>query len=502
MKIFKKTFAILLTIMIILSAFAITSVSAAELLDTSADTAITLNCSKPGYTFTVYQVATIESTSNPYETAYKSKIPSVANSILRGNSASVLAALDNVFDKSLPTTAKEVGTFTTSAAVTSKTITLEQGVFYIRATNFPAGVKRVTNSVVALPYFDGNNWIYSVDDIELATKVVDEVPETHKTITNSTKGNENYTDVSLGDTVEFSLRSTTAGSTSMKLNSYSVYDDMSAGLTLNKNSFNVALLKKDGTKITDLESSEYTVNVTNEKEGKNTTFNVALTKDYLQGNEFYGNDVYYTDVTYTATLNKYAVVGVQGNPNEEVKLEYSNKNDVMSEVEGNTVYVYTYAVATNKTDTSGTALAGAKFKLFTTFTNAETLTNDIAIGVSDKNGKVLYYNSKGEELRLQSGTYYIVETEAPQGYNLYGKVIEITIQAEYGDTFVNGTYVTNCPADGYAVVDVKDSKVVVPQTGGLGTSIFYFIGAALFVGGISVFAYSRRKKSAGKTISE
>lgn len=494
MKIFKKAFATIISIMIILSAFAVTGVSAAELLDTSAETSITLHCNKSGYTFTVYKVGTIENTStSPYETAYKSNIPSISNGILSGKAADILAALDEI--QTLPSSANAVGEFTSTATQTSKTIKLEQGIFYIKATNYPAGVKSVTNSVVALPYFDGNNWVYSVDDIELAAKVVDEVPETHKTITNSTKNNENFTDVSLGDTVAFSLKSTTAGSTSMKLNSYTVYDDMSAGLSLNKNSFNVSLLKRDGTKITDLESSEYTVNVTNEKEGKNTTFNVALTKEYLQGNEFYGTDVYYTDVTYTATLNKYAVVGTPGNPNKEVKLEYSNKNDVTSSVDGNTVYVYTYAVATNKTDTAGTPLEGAKFGLYTT---AEA-NNQIGTGVSGKDGKVLYYNAKGEELRLQSGTYYLVETKAPKGYNLYGKVIEITIEAEYGDTFVNGTYVTNCPADGYAVVDVKDSKVVVPQTGGFGTSIFYFIGAALFVGGVAVF--SRRKK-VSKSISE
>lgn len=498
MKNFKKTISVIMAVMILLMTMTVCGVSAAEMLDTSAETSVTLKCTKPGYTFTVYQVGTLDSTStSPYETSYKSSIPSISNGILSGNTSDILSALDKI--ETMPSTAKAVGTFTSSAALTSKTLELEQGIFYIRATNFPAGVKSVTNSVVALPYFDGDEWVYSVDNVELATKVVDEVPETHKTITNSTKNSENYTDVSLGDTVAFSLKSTTAGSSSMRLNSYTVYDDMSAGLTLNKNSFNVALLKQDGTKITDLESSEYTVNITNEKEGKNTTFNVALTKSYLQGTEFYGKDVYYTDVTYTATLNKYAVVGVKGNPNEEVKLEYSNKNDVKSEVEGNTVYVYTYAAATNKTDTTGTALQDAKFNLYKTNSEAETQKNELGIGVSDENGKVLYYNANGEELRLQSGTYYIVETEAPAGYNLYGKVIEITIEAEYGDTLVNGTYVTNCPADGYAVVDVKDSKVVVPQTGGIGTSFFYVIGAVLFIGGIAVF--SRRKKLS-KAISE
>ena len=37
-----------------------------------------------------------------------------------------------------------------------------QGLYYIKATNFPAGVKSVTNSVVSLPYYN-NGWVYSIN---------------------------------------------------------------------------------------------------------------------------------------------------------------------------------------------------------------------------------------------------------------------------------------------------------------------------------------------------
>jgi LPXTG-motif cell wall-anchored protein len=490
----KRLFSVVIAIILILVT-AIPCFSAAELLDSTKKVGITMNCSKPDYEFTVYKVATLDSTTtSPYQTSYNSLIADISDEIISGKTADVLAALDEI--ETMPSTAKVVGKFTTSATSTSKTINdLAQGIYYVRATNYPAGVKSVTNSVVALPYYDGSDWVYAIDDIELAEKVVDDVPTTEKTITNSTKNNVNYTDVSLGDTVNFSIKSTTAGSSSMRLNSYTIYDDMSAGLTLDKNSFNVALLKKDGTKITDLKSSDYKVNITKEKDGENTTFNVALTKTYLQGTQFYGSDVYYTDITYSAVLNKYAVVGTAGNPNEEVKLQYSNKNDVTSAVEGNTVYVYTYALKTNKFDTSGTALEGAKFNLYDNKANADEVKNEIATGVSDKNGLTLYYNNKGEEMRLQSGTYYIVETEAPEGYNLYGKVIEITINAEYGETFVNDTYVTNCPENGYASVDVKDTKLVTPQTGGYGTAMFYIIGAVTFAAGVFFFFYRKKIKN-------
>ena len=485
----KKFLSVLIALFVILSSTY--AVSAAELLDTTRTVSLNFNCTKPGYTFNVYKVATLDSTNtSPYETKYNSLIPSVSDKILSGKTADILAALDAI--ETMPTSAPTVDTFTTSATSTTKTVSnLAQGIYYVRAVNYPAGVKSVTNSVAALPYYN-DGWVYSIPAINLAEKVVDDVPETHKSITNSTKDNENYTDVSLGDTVDFEIRSTTAGSKSMKLGSYTVYDDMSAGLTLNKDSFNVALLRQDGTKITDLDNSEYSVTVTSEGESQNTEFNVALTHAYLQTDEFYAADVYYTSVTYSAILNKYAIVGTAGNPNTEQKLVYSNKNGVTDEVEANTVYVYTYAVKTNKFDQNGKTLEGAKFAIYATKENAEAQKNELATGTSDGDGKVLYYNSKGEEMRFQSGTYYIVELEAPSGFNLYGKVIEITIDAEYGDTFVNDTYVTNCPKDGYASVDVKDTALIVPQTGGYGTVIFYIIGAVTFVAG--VFFFISRKK--------
>ncbi len=51
----------------------------------------------------------------------------------------------------------------------------------------------------------------------------------------------------------------------------------------------------------------------------------------------------------------------------------------------------------------------------------------------------------------------------------------MTIDVTYGATFVDGSYITNCPTDGTASVDVKDTKVVVPQTGGVGTVMFYIL---------------------------
>lgn len=489
--------AMVLAVMMVFTAIPFASAATnANALDETKKVSFTLNCSKPGYTFTVYKVAELKTTENPYKTGYDSLIPSISDEILSGKTSSVLSALDGL--SSIPSTASTVGTFTTSATSVTKTFSgLAQGMYYIKATNYPAGVKSVTNSVIALPYYN-NGWVYTYKAIDLATKVNDGDVVTGKTITNSTKDNTNYTDVSLGDTVNFEIKSSTAGSSTMKLKSYSVYDEMSAGLTLDKDSVKVALLNAQGGKIADLTTSDYTLNVTSEVDGKATTFNVAITNAYLQKNDFYASNAAYTSVTYSAKLNKYAVVGKAGNPNTETKLVYSNKNGVKSEVNGNTVYVYTFAVTVNKTDTSGNPLEGAGFDLFVSEEDGNALTNEIGTGVSDKTGKVTFYNSNKEEIKLASGKYYIVETKAPTGYNIYGKVIPVTIDVTYGATFVDGSYITNCPTNGTASVDVKDTKVVVPQTGGAGTVMFYILGTALFVGGLATLLIRRKVRATNK----
>lgn len=522
----KKKISKVLSLFLIATLLVISSipfVSAVELLDESKIVSISLSCGKTGYTFEVFKVATLDSTStSPYETSYNALVTDIDAALAEGDTATILSILDG----STLTGAESQGTWSTSATSTTKTFSnLAQGVYYIKAINYPAGVKSVTNSVVALPYYD-NGWVYEIPTINLANKVVDGDVSTVKTITNSTQNNVNYTDVSLGDTVDFEIKSTTAGSSEMKLGSYIVYDDMSAGLTLDKDSFNVSLLTADGTKITDLDPSEYVVIYDGEiKEGEmedndviiddnddpfgysllsegeeitNTVFKVSLTNEYLQTEEFYGSDVYYVSITYSAILNSNAVIGTAGNPNTEVKLKYSNKNGVTSEVEGNTVYVYTYGVKVNKTNPDNAPLAGAEFALYKAEADAKAETNVLATGTSDSNGIVKFYNTKGEEIKLQSGTYHMVETKAPDGYSLFGRVIEVNIDVTYGTTLVNGTYVTNSPVDGYAVVDVVNATVTAPETGGMGTMLFTVSGILLLAGSAVLFMIAKKKRTTSK----
>lgn len=491
----KKTRNIIAMLMIVaLSIVSIPfSASATSSLKNDDNVKISVSCDKKGYTFEIYQVATLDSTtSNPYETKYKSNVPEIADTIKDGNTKDALSQLDSI--DTLPSSAKSYGTFDTDKATEKTFSDLKQGIYYIRATEYPADVTKVENSILALPYYTSDKgWVYSYDTIELAKKVVETPPTTHKEITNSTKNNVNYTDVSFSDKVDFRLYNTVTGSKQIKLTTYTVYDEMSKGLGLDSKSFSVYLADKDMNKIADIQKGDYTLNITKAKAGEQTDFNVALSKDYLAKNDFYENNVAYLIVDYSANLNKYAIIGKEGNPNTDAKLEYGNRSKTAF-VKGNTVYVYTYVIGVTKYDEKGNKLANAEFALYKTKENATAQANEIATGTSDSDGKVVFIaNKSNNEIRLQSGKYYVVETKAPEGYNLYGKVIEINAEATYNDTIVNGTYVNQCPDNGIATVDVTDSKVTLPQTGGH-VIYFTFAGIALIaLGGISLALLKKKR---------
>jgi hypothetical protein len=97
--------------------------------------------------------------------------------------------------------------------------------------------------------------------------------------------------------------------------------------------------------------------------------------------------------------------------------------------------------------------------LYKTEADASNKEHAIAVGTSDTNGKVVFLNGSNEEMKVQSGNYFIAELEAPEGYNVYGKVIPISVEVSYLDAFTNDTWVENAPKDGFASVTVTDTKL-------------------------------------------
>ena len=273
----KRMFTMIFAIIMVI-AVSIPCVSAATSeLVTTKKVSFTAECSKPGYEFSVYKIADLKTTSNPYSVKYDVKISSgeVRAAISDGNfSEANRAKILNALDKDTALAAASiVGTYKVDTDGASKTFSnMAQGIYYVRATNFPSGVKKVANSAFALPYYTAENgWVYNLDTINLAAKVEEDNPDIEKEITNSTQNNVNFTDVSIGDTVEFKIESSVVGAVNdvdvldFKLNSYVVTDVMSKGLTLNQKSFAVSLEDENDKNLAEIAASDYTVNVADGK---------------------------------------------------------------------------------------------------------------------------------------------------------------------------------------------------------------------------------------------
>ena len=490
---FKKFFSLALVAMIICMLAVPTAFAAGNV-------SFTLNCSKLDYTFTVYKVADYtQSDTNPYGSSYTSLVSDVSNAILAGDmtnstaTSTLLAALD----ASNLTGATTVGTYNSTTDGATKTFSnQDKGIYYVKATNYPAGVKSVTNSMFALPYYDANtnDWVNTIPAINLAEKVSEDTVSLEKTITNSTQNNVNYTDGSIGDTVNFKLKADTAGSNEMSLNSYVITDTMSAGLTFNSASIAVKLESNDGTVIKTLSSTEYTVNATGGN-GSETIITVSLTPAtaLATGSDFY--DAAFVTVTYNATINKYAVTGKPGNPNTATNVTYQNKNNVSSSSQGNTVYVYTYTINIDKKDQSGNNLQGAKFSLYDS-----TGTTLLGTGTSNASGLVTFALN-GNDVKLAPGSYVVRETEAPNGYIRYTEDITITIDPTYTSTLTNGSYVSSTATDGIYSKEVKNPKAILPATGGNGDVMIYTFSILALVaaaGAFAIYKIQRRKSRASK----
>ena len=261
-------------------------------------------------------------------------------------------------------------------------------------------------------------------------------------------------------------------------------------------------------------------------------------------------------VSYQAKLNKDAVIGLPGNPNK-VKLEFSNNPNKGGEGDkGETpedkVIVFTYELDSTKYHDSvsdSNKLAGASFilknkddkvLLASSFTGDDLTAatwGTIAAPTTDadKADPVAYYVGLGAKVftttadgkitkieGLTDEKYTLVEIKAPGGYNLAGDtevtVTATTVNGQAWDSFAakdalitfeysvktgsaDATITTQDgtaekPIDGIAKANIIDrSGNTLPSTGGIGTTIFYVLGAILVVGA-GVVLVTRRRMSA------
>ena len=263
-------------------------------------------------------------------------------------------------------------------------------------------------------------------------------------------------DASIGDTVNFKATITVgAGYTDYKLR-----DKMSAGLTFNANS---VVVKVNNTVV---DSSNYTVRT----DVSGYTFVIEFKNEYIVA--LPKNTV--ITVTYSAILNENAIVEGEGNPNV-LDLAYGDTNTP----EKKTI-TYSYAFDVIKIDgKEQTQLTGAEFRLYDAKTGGNEIkvvlvdatSNTYRVARANENG-VTIKAGKATILGLDAGTYYLEEVVAPTGYNKLTSRVEIIISKINNDkTFRR--FITN-------VENYTGSQL--PETGGIGTTLFLTLGSILVIG--------------------
>ena len=268
-----------------------------------------------------------------------------------------------------------------------------------------------------------------------------------------------------------------------------VSDLLPDGLTIDTASINV---KIDGA---DVNPTAYNLDTTATKD---YTFKLSVsTQQYTDSWTNKGGNKLV--ITYTATLNDDNTTEVNVRETNKATFDYSfypyveNSHNQKTD----TVDVTTFAIKIDKyvNGSPNTKLANAKFDLYRTATDAEiTAGGTVTIPHTTINGIKLesdvVTNDSGVatfEKYEANGTkydYYLVETQAPHGYNILAEAVKVNFTDAEA---TNGVYTVKVP---------NSSGITLPITGDEGIVIFTVIGIAFMAGAVILFVLFHKKAKA------
>lgn len=314
--------------------------------------------------------------------------------------------------------------------------------------------------------------------------------------------------VSIGQVVTYTVTGSVPDTTGYDQYVYTIHDELSNGLdfvndangtAVNGNAVKVTVAFKNAT---DASAAPTTakLDVENNRKMSLDLSEWVRANQTNKGKEF--------TVTYYAKVNKDAVVTEKNS----ATLEYGNNPKDTTTTTPSEAKTPTYSLDINKIKTgSKEQLEGAKFSLYTSDTDAKNGTNPIKVKGSNGNyvvdpestttefESVKSIDGKGYNLRvngLAEGTYYLVETKAPDGFNKLTAPIVIKI-TKSTDTDVNKwTISKDGTVETDKIIDVENSTgSILPSTGGMGTIAFTVVAALLVLGVAVSFIRDRKKEN-------
>lgn len=476
-------------VLALLAAFALVLAMAVPAWAEGNTGSITVQGAVDGETYSIYKIFDVtgyDTTTPPHKITYK-VTDDWASFFAKGNPGATYVTLDSKKQISATTLDSSTAPAFAAAAIAwakdsahnikateSKTAN-EGGVTFTGVTN---GYYLVDTSLGAL---------CSLDNVTGNTATISEknkVPSVEKKV----KNGDNYdssNSAKIGDTVEYKTTITINGSVEKVV----LHDKMGAGLTFDEKSVKV---KVGGA---DVAEDNYTLKKSGTESSDPCTFEIEFKDSYIAGLET-GKQI---EVTYSATLNESAVIGTPGNKND-TWLKYGNSGSVTSET---TTYSYSFDLV--KTDSDGTLLAGAKFKLYAD----QNCTDEIKL-VAD--GSNAYRVAKTGEKAVESietnatsaltikglkgtTTYYLKEIEAPKGYNELENAFEFSIANANVSSNLSETNNKWDEGKSTGIHIINKAGTTLPSTGGMGTTVFYVVGGGLMAVAVVLLVTKKRMEN-------
>lgn len=488
MKNMKKVFSLVLALVMMM---ALTVTAGAKSTATTPATITIKNASK-GETYTAYKLfdARVNGTGG---ITYTGDIPTALEDFFTVATNGQIAPVDglNVASKNFQTALK--AWLKDKSAKVTYAGTGEGGPLDIKV---PYGYYIVTSTIE-----DANGAVIMVDSTNPNAEIYDKnsagtpsFPEDGKTADGVT--------FDKGETVTYTVKFNTVNwigsdSTAKQVTEYTIKDTATSGYLSNVTVTGITI---DG--------NPYTVkNADNEDVVPQFGEDGTITFSWVDtdNNSLYANGAQIV-ITYTATVTG------DGAGKNTVDASYKTGNDNHDDVPEKEVTVYNSKIVVDKytmvgegTEAVDTKLPGAKFVLAREVALGTVEDEGTGVSMAATTGYEYYKISEGvvswvlsrddaTEVTtdtvgaatfegLKDGQYFLIETEAPAGYNLKAEPTLVEVKA--GDTE---------HAISYTESVLNQTGTELPSTGGIGTTIFTVTGGLLMIGAAILFLTKKRSE--------